>query len=113
MDENKEFDKGEKSLFGFVKRGGDKLMDRWPKDENGEPERAVFLCKCADVDLDGELKVNMLEAYGIPCLRNFPGDGGFGHVVLGMSCTGVEIYVPESKYEDAKALCEEETENNE
>ena len=43
----------------------------------------------------------MLEAYGIPCLCVAPGDGSFGRVVLGMSGCGMDIYVPESLYDDA------------
>ena len=58
-----------------------------------------------------ELKINMLEAYSIPCLRMYPGDGGFGRVVLGMSGQGTDIYVPKSLLEDAIELCKEE--NNE
>ena len=46
----------------------------------------------------------MLEAYGIPCLRDYPGDGSFGKVVLGMSGQGTDIYVPESMLEEAQNL---------
>ena len=48
----------------------------------------------------------MLEAYGIPCLKIYPGDGSFGKLILGMSVQGVDIYVPQSLLEDARALCE-------
>ena len=81
------------------------LLSRWPKDESGELEQPAFLCNCGPQDLNDELKINMLEAYGIPCLRIFPGDGSFGRVVLGMSGLGSDIYVPESMLEDARALC--------
>ena len=57
--------------------------------------------------MNDDLKVNMLEAYGIPCLRIYPGDGSFGRVVLGMSGFGTDIYVPESLVEDARALCQQ------
>ena len=88
------------------------LLKRWPKDEKGEPIEPVFLCRRKCVDLEDELTVNMLEAYGIPCLRTYPGDGGFGRVVLGMSGNGADIYVPSTMYEDSKKLCEEESEEN-
>ena len=68
----------------------DDLLERWPKDAEGEPEEAVFLCNC------------------IPCLRVYPGDGSFGRVVLGMSGLGTDIYVPVSKAEEAEALCNAE-----
>ncbi|MBR0159863.1 MAG: hypothetical protein IJQ02_01005 [Oscillospiraceae bacterium] len=81
------------------------LLERWPKTPSGEPEKAAFLCNCKPVDLSDELIINMLEAYGIPCLRDYPGDGSFGKVVLGMSGQGTDIYVPESRLEEARALC--------
>ena len=68
----------------------------------------VRLCTCMSVDMSDELKINMLEAYGIPCLKAYPGDGGFGKLILGMSGQGVDILVPKSMYEDAVALCNEE-----
>ena len=84
------------------------LLKRWPKDENGRPEAPVFLRCEKNLDMSDELLVNMLEAYQIPCLRIYPGDGSFGRVVLGTSGWGVDIYVPESLYEDAKELTEGE-----
>ena len=87
------------------------LMERWPKDENGEPEKPEFLCRCISNNMSDKIRVNMLEAYGIPCLSMYPGDGSFGKVILGMSGEGVDIYVPQSLLADALALCEEE--NNE
>ncbi len=81
------------------------LMKRWPKDPSGEPEKAVFLCNCKALDLADELMINMLEGYGIPCLREYPGNGSFGKVIIGMSGQGTDIYVPESKLEEARNLC--------
>ena len=91
--------------------GYNSLSERWPKNEYGEPEHPAFLCNCKNHDMGDELKINMLEAYGIPCLRVYPGDGSFGKLVLGMSGLGTDIYVPHSMLKDATALCEEE--NNE
>lgn len=84
------------------------LYERWPKDAQGQPEAPVFLCRCSNLDMNDRIVVNMLEAYGIPCLQLFPGDGGFGRVVLGMSGLGTDIYVPASLFEDAKELCKGE-----
>ena len=78
------------------------LLKRWPKDENGRPEAPVFLRCEKNLDMSDELLVNM------PCLRIYPGDGAFGRVVLGASGWGVDIYVPESLYQDAKELTEGE-----
>lgn len=80
------------------------LLERWPKDERGEPEEPVLLTTAINLNLFDEMTVNMLEAYGIPCLKRYPGDGSFGKVVLGMSGQGTEIFVPKSMLEDAAAL---------
>ena len=90
-------------------RSADKnLLRRWPRDEKGELSSPAFLCHLYSMDMGAELRVNMLEAYGIPCLVTCPGDGSFGRVILGMSGNGVDIYVPEEDLEDAVALCKEE-----
>ena len=70
------------------------LLKRWPRDADGELVPPALLTKCTGVDMDDVLLVNMLEAYGIPCLKNYPGDGQFGKIMLGMSGYGVEILVP-------------------
>ena len=80
------------------------LLERWPKDERGEPEEPVLLTTAINLNLFDEMTVNMLEAYGIPCLKRYPGDGSFGKVVLGMSGQGTEIFVRKSMLEDAAAL---------
>ena len=97
--------------LGWGKEKYGDLTDRWPKDENGQFEEPAFLCNCKCLDMGDTLKINMLEAYGIPCVTKYPGDGGFGKLVLGMSGQGTDIYVPKSLLEDALELCKEE--NNE
>ena len=92
-----------KEGWGRLTRGD--LYERWPKDENGEPEEPVFLGTAVNLNYFDELTINMLEAYGIPCLRQYPGDGTFGKIILGMSGQGTEIYVPKSMVEDAANLC--------
>ena len=87
------------------------LLERWPKTADGQTEKPAFLCNCNSLDMSDTLRVNMLEAYNIPCLRVYPGDGEFGRLVLGMSGQGTDIYVPESLLSDAIELCKEE--NNE
>ena len=84
------------------------LAERWPKREDGQREPARFFCHCTCVDMEDRLLVNMLEAYGIPCLRSYPGDGGFGRVIMGASGTGVDIFVPKSMLEEATMLIEGE-----
>ena len=87
-------------------RGSDFVSDRWPTDEQGRAEESAFLCTCSGTDMEDTLTVNLLEAYGIPCVRYFPGDGAFAHVVMGASGTGVDIFVPKSMLETAQKLIE-------
>ena len=91
----------------FWGRSGPGLVSgEWPADASGEKEEAVFLCSRSNTDLSDELTVNMLGAYGIPCLRTYPGNGSFGRVIMGTSGTGVDIFVPKSMLEDARTLTE-------
>ena len=90
--------------FGWSKLPGD-LQKRWPRDDSGEFVAPKFLAWRQCVDLADEFLVNMLEAYGIPCIKRYPGNGSFGKLILGMSGEGTEIYVPKSMLEDAAALC--------
>lgn len=89
------------------------IYDRWPKGEDGQPVAARLLCHRSCVDMSDRLLVNMLEAYGIPCLSVDPGDGSFARVMLGMSGQGVDLYVPETLYDDAVALTNEEEHHEE
>ena len=68
------------------------LLERWPTTPEGEPVTPAFLTKCGQVDLEDRLLVNMLEAYGIPCLTRYPHSGEFGKVVLG-ACVGDTVTV--------------------
>lgn len=99
------------SVWGRNANG--RLLDRWPKHLNGEPEEPVFLARVSSHDMSDELTVNMLEAYSIPCLKAYPGDGAFGKLVLGMSGQGVDILVPKSMLEDAQELMNSEEEETE
>ena len=82
------------------------LQDKWPRTPEGDFEEPTFLKHCIAVDMQDELLVNMLGAYGVPCVRQYPCDGQFGKIILGMSGTGVDIYVPKSMLDDALTLCE-------
>lgn len=91
-----------KAEWGLSSKTGS--TKNWPVDEDGKPEKAVFLTHRSCLNMEDEMLRNMLEAYGIPSISNYPVDGSFGKVVLGMSATGTDIYVPESMVKDALAL---------
>ena len=84
----------------------------WPQTEDGEPVTPVYLCNCVSVSLVDEVTANMLNAAGIPTLRRFSNGGDLGRVVLGMSGFGVDLYVPETMLEEARALLEADAEED-
>ncbi|MBR2831758.1 MAG: hypothetical protein IKE57_02390 [Oscillospiraceae bacterium] len=77
------------------------VTESWPSDERGEPIPPVFLQHVSGGPLDTELTINLLEAYGIPVVTQYPNNGEFGKVILGMSGTGIDIFVPETMKDDA------------
>ncbi|MBQ1352071.1 MAG: hypothetical protein IIY71_05050 [Oscillospiraceae bacterium] len=85
-------------------RQDEKLEPSWPRDKEGTPEPAAFLCESSHFGADGEITISMLRAFGIPVLQKYPGDGQLGKVVLGFSGYGVDLYVPESMLELAQEL---------
>ena len=93
--------------IGKAPRPGD-LWEAWPKLDSGDPVPPALLTVCKSTDMEDTLLVNMLDAYGIPALVRYPGDGAFGKVVLGVSGTGCGIFVPETMLEEAKELMEED-----
>ena len=74
----------------------------WPNDESGETIPPVFLKRIHGGPLDMELTLNLLEAYGIPYICEYPNNGLFGKLILGYSPGGMDVFVPESMLEDAQ-----------
>ena len=83
------------------------LIDRWPRDEAGELEPPVYLCHCEPLGMAEALTVSRMESYGIPCLRQYPENGDFGRLIIGVSGTGTDIFVPASLWADACELLRE------
>ena len=79
------------------------VYNSWPKTD-GKPEAPVFLKHCTSVDMEDEMLINMLSAYGITAVKVYPGSGSFGAVVLGMSGEGSDIFVPVSMHDDAVSI---------
>ena len=73
----------------------------WPNDENGEPITPAYLKHISGGPLDLELSLNLLEAYGIPHVSEYPNNGAFGKLIFGHPPSGMEIFVPETMLEDA------------
>ncbi len=97
--------------WGFRKFG--QTYDSWPRDEKGEPIAPAFLERVSDLQLEAEMAVNMLKAYGVPVVCRYPNNGEFGQLILGVSGMGVDLYVPETMLEEAKDLLKAEVEEEE
>ena len=80
------------------------ITDNWPKDENGELIPPAFFEHIAGSQLDVDMELNLLDAYGIPTVLQYPNDGDFGKIILGFAGGGVDIFVPETMLEDAKNI---------
>ena len=85
-----------------------KITDVWPKTEGGEDVTPAYLTHTTDGDMQTQITVNLLEAYGIPVVTQYPNDGGFGKVVMGIAGGGVDLFVPETMLEQAKDILESE-----
>ena len=76
----------------------------WPNSETGEPAPPAFLISLYGGPLDTELTLNLLEAYGIPYLYEYPRNGMVGKLFMGQSSSGIEVFVPETLLEDARNI---------
>ena len=88
----------------------------WPKDPQGQDEKAVLLKETFDSPAESDMVISMLAAYGIPCFKYYDKDGGAGKVINGFSGYGASLYVPQTMLEEAKnilnAQAVEEDEND-
>ena len=80
----------------------------WPRDAQGQDEKAVLLMQTFDSPADTDMIISLLAAYGIPCFKYFDYEGGAGKVINGFSGYGASLYVPASLLEDAKEILEAE-----
>lgn len=88
--------------WSFAGRKG--ACENWPLTDSGEPETPAFLMHVAGNQLDCDMAINMLEAYGIPSICEYPNDGTFGKIILGFAGSGLDLYVPESMLTDARNI---------
>lgn len=85
----------------------EELLRRWPKDADGQPEEPAFLINLREDDgLSAQMAVTQLEAFGIPVLGRYPWGGSVVRLYLGASHTGVDLYVPASRLDEARQLLE-------
>ena len=85
--------------WGFARKS---KGPKWPDDDSGQPVPPVFLKFIHGGPLDMELTLNLLEAYGIPHVCQYPNNGLFGKLILGHPPGGMEVFVPETMLDDAQ-----------
>ena len=88
------------ATFGF----SENKAPPWPKQGDGTPVPPVFLTHLSETDFEGHIVTAMLTSAGIPVVEQYPNNGEFGRVIMGMSGTGQDIYVPETMIEDARGM---------
>ena len=85
----------------------EELLRCWPRDEFDQPEEPAFLANIReDGGLSAQMAVTQLEAYGIPVLRQYPWGGAVVRLYLGTTRSGVDLYVPASRLDEARQLLE-------
>ena len=83
----------------------------WPFDADGDAVPPAFLTHVHGSLLDFEIALNLLDAYGIPHIEEYPKEGLFNKMIMGQSPGGIEIYVPSTMLEDAKDILNAEVED--
>ena len=76
----------------------------WPTDEKGEKEKAVLLKSTFDSPAETDLTISLLASCGIPCFKYYAKEGGAGKVISGFSGYGADLYVPESRLQEARDI---------
>lgn len=76
----------------------------WPLDEKGEKEKAVLLKSAFDSPAETDLTISLLASCGIPCFKYYAKEGGAGKVINGFSGYGADLYVPESRLQEAQDI---------
>ena len=86
------------------KRKKQKNSPLWPDAEDGGPVPPVYLTHIHGGPIDMELTLNLLEAYGVPYVCEYPNNGLFGKLIMGFPPGGMEVFVPETMLEDAQNI---------
>lgn len=68
------------------------------------PLEGLALLSTVYDDVLAEIYESQLSEAGIPCVKKDRGSGGAMRVIMGSSCFGTDIFVPEEKLEEAKEL---------
>jgi hypothetical protein len=82
------------------------MVDDMPQDADHEE----FLISVGD-KFEADIIEAKLQSYNIPVLRKYKEAGGYTDIYMGMSITGIELYVPSKLLDDAKEIVKTEQVN--
>jgi len=98
-----------KVVIDLNRKNKKKNEPEWPNTVTGEAVPPAFLTHIYGGPLDTELTLNLLEAYGIPHICDYPSNGLFGKLIMGQSAGGIKVFVPETMLEDAQNVLNADT----
>jgi hypothetical protein len=97
--------------FSAGKRGGG--APAWPKLPSGDDVAPVFLTHVDGGTFDIELTLNLLRAYSIPSVTQYPRDGVIGEIIAGFPGAGADVYIPETLLAEAREIMSAEVADDE
>ena len=80
------------------------LLRQWPVGPEGQPEPPALLTVADDSPGGRDICRSLLASFGIPHFTARPGAGEAASVYTGRSPTGIGIYVPASRLNEAEEL---------
>ncbi len=66
-------------------------------------EKPKLLCEAAD-EFEADLITQKLKCYGIYAYKHLKGTDGYNKILLGRTVLGIQIFVGESDFQDAKEI---------
>ena len=92
----------EKCLNCGTEYSGNNKCPKCAQEYNGE-RNWDFLTTVAN-DIEFEMMAGLLHMGEIPVVRKVKGIDGFIQIILGMPMSGIDIYVPKDRYQEAIEL---------
>jgi hypothetical protein len=85
---------------------GANLVDRLKPEASSGEDKEVYLATVSD-EMEAKIIESLLGSYDILVMEKHRGFGGYANLVLGKSMSGIDIYVPASKLEEAQEIISE------
>lgn len=85
---------------------GSYLVEELSEEKCPEPrpsEKEKFLCSAVD-EFEADIIIAKLGAEGVFALKKYRGSDSYNKILLGRTVLGVDVFVSESDYEEAKEI---------